>query len=191
MIKGAFRVLVVSALGSWIFVSVMEWRTLNDSQHYFVDDKIEIFSIDSGGNRLVNSSSWPVYAATADFIQASEGQRLELAQNFYEQRIQPVEEFYFLGHDGNNVKTWMLRTSALDLNAAPIEFLDGDDDRNVQFRRFEQPFFHIGPRITYVLFNGHVLTTTAFLAVVVTIFGMVLIFAANWIYRGFKRSELH
>lgn len=189
MMRGAFRVFVVSVLGSWIFVSVMEWRTWNESQPYFVDDKIEAFSIDSKGNRRLNPSSWPVYAATAFFIQASEGRRRELAHTFYKKRIQPMEEFYFLGHDGNDVRTWVIRTSALDLKSAPIDSLNGDDEQNAQFRRFDQPIFNIGPKITYVLFNGHVLSTTAFLAVVVTIFGMALILTVSWVHRGFRSSE--
>jgi hypothetical protein len=185
MIKGIFRLLIVAFLVSWVSMFIVEWRSWADSQPFLIDNNVELFSISPDGSKRINASSWFVYAAQESFIESSRKKRIDLAREYYQDHIEPIQDYYFLGHEDRDVKSWIERTAKLSLEEAPRLIYTDSNGYEVYYRQFNRPFFNIGPRITYLVKSGNVWLNAFILAVLLTIAALVLILVVKWVYRGF------
>lgn len=182
MIKGFIRLAVVAALLTWIVTAVIIWKDA-DKDTWRLKKHISPYLRGEMSDTVPSSLSWPVFAATPEFLALSDSEKVDTASDFYERNVRHVEWRHFVGHD-DAFKKWFLATAILSLNDAPLEYFN-DEYGKVAFRHFKIPTITITPRMSYVLFSKHALVTSTILASMVIVLLILTILLARWVYNGF------
>lgn len=181
MIKGFIRLGIAVALLTWIGAAVFQWRHV-ESDKWLIEGHVSLYLRGPMSALPPTDTFWPAYAANPSFLALSERERVKVASNFYERKVRPLEELYFVGH-ADTFKNWFISTARLDVNEAPVRHFDG-----VAYRQFDIPRIWIAPRISYVLFGENVLLLTAIIFGAVMILIIASTLAVRWIYYGFVKT---
>lgn len=185
MIKGFFRLAVVATFLIWIVTAVMVWRE-TDKGIWRVERNISPYLRGVMSTSLPSDDSWPVFAATPKFLALSDSEKVNAASDLYEQHVRYLERWYFVGND-DALKKWFLATARLSLNDAPIRYFPYDYQLDIAYRGFYIPGINIAPRMSYVLFSKHVLTTTTIIAGSFVFLLIPATLLVRWVYSGFAK----
>lgn len=186
MFKGFVRLLVVILVVSWIAAAAIDWNSWKDSQRLFVDRYIKLYTEVGNGRQYIDRSSWFVRAAEPEFLSLSSEGRISEAQEFYIERLEPMEKYYSFGHD-DALKRWLTSTAALPVSEAPVRSRRREDGLHVSYRDFPIAEVSVAPRFTYVLSNNHVMVMTGVFAVSAGFLTFIVLVIGRWIFRGFYR----
>jgi len=176
MIKGFIRLAVTTTLLIWVGVAVFVWIATDEST-WRLERHISPYLTEKS---FISPTSWPVYAATSEFLALSDKEKIDAATKFYEEEIKPMERTHFIGHD-DVFKNWLIETATQNLIEAPIRnYPDG-----TTYRAFELPGILIAPRLTYTLFSKYAIQITAILSILFNLSAIPFILLVRWVYKGF------
>ena len=91
MVKGLFRLSMLSIIIVWLVVSVIQWRELSKDL-WLIEQHISPYLSDN----LLPDLGWPTYAATNEFLALSLVERYRATERYYQLNIEPLEDIYYV-----------------------------------------------------------------------------------------------